>query len=188
MPDHITPELFKHVRHAVERVCHGSFENDKLILTEADLEFRVCAELLNSNIQAIDDSAVHIHAQTNFLKTNDKLGWKPDIVLIPSAQYTVSEDGDLTHRKGYTHWGSAIALELKVLRKNHNTPTILKSVVGDLEKLSQIRDTHYGAVDPVHNFLSAAVVLCRKALPDSHVQVIQDTGRELDIPVWLFNK
>lgn len=187
MPYNITQELFDQVKRAVSLVCERSLANDKLVLTEADLESRIYAELLHSQIPTVDDGSVHIHAQMNFLKPNGSLGWKPDIAIIPDSHYTVSPNGELTYRKGYTHWGSSIALELKLLRTNHRTSGILKGVIGDIKKLSRIRDTHYGEVDPTHTFMGASVILCRQVLPDNCVHMIQETGSRLSIPVWIFN-
>ena len=70
--------------------------------------------------------------------------------------------------------------------KEYNQPYEIS--LGDIEKLKNIRDTHYGEVDRRHNFLCASVVLCRQHLSADSEEAIRVVSECLGVPVWLFNQ
>jgi hypothetical protein len=183
MDEKITPELFARVRDAVERVCQRAQKDRMLIVTEADLQSWIFVELTKDS--AICDCDVYVHTQINYLKEEDCLGHVPDIVLLPSSSYSVNPDGGLHDRKGYTIWGSSIALELKLLR-SHRRDGFILSVKEDLAKLKCIRERHYN-FEQVHKFFAASVILCRQHLSASDVAQLRMASAEAKVEIWIFN-
>jgi hypothetical protein len=180
----INDALFETVRRAVERVCQRAQEDRKLVVTEGDLQSWIFVEL--AEVSTIRESDVHVHMQINYLKDDDSLGHVPDIVLLPSSAYSVNPDGGLYDRKGYTVWGSSIAIELKLLR-SHRSDGFTISVKEDFVKLQRIRDRHY-TPDRDHRFYAASVVLCRQHLPEDDVANLREAAAEAGVQLWIFNK
>lgn len=184
MSDLITEELFRAVESTVRMVGSKALEDEKLVLTEVDLQAWIFAEIVNNPyIESIANGDVHVHTEFNYLKYNRRLGMIPDIVLVPRDHYSVSRDGELHYRKGYTFWGSSIALELKILR-SFRRGSFVASVATDIQKLSRIRQLHYDG-DRNHRFFGATVILCRHNLSNEDEQSLFTNGRQNDIQVWI---
>lgn len=183
MENVITDRLFSSVEQAVRRVCVRAQSDSNLIITEGDLQSRIFAELVGD--ERIIESGAHVHTQINYLKRNGKLGLVPDIVLLAPNAYSVDEDGALHERKGYTVWGSSIAIELKLLRA-HRKDDFIKSVTEDIKKLKGIRDQHYQNYLE-YQFFAASVVFCRQPLSSVDEEILRMSAERLDIPLWLFN-
>ena len=183
MPDDVDQNLFAVVRDAVARLCLRGQEEPKLIITEGDLQSLVFTELVRD--PGILDREIDVHNQINYLKENGALGNLPDIVLLPPSAYSVDADGELHDRKGYTVWGSSIAIQLKLLRSRRQNGFI-ESVEEDFDKLKQIRESHYNQ-DAVHNFFGAVTVLCRQRLATDEVNRLRLYADQAGFELWLFN-
>lgn len=184
MMDNINISLFKSVKSTVENVCRRAQNDSMLIVTEADLQAWIYTELVKN--PKIQESCIHVHSQINYLKKNGRLGNIPDIVLLPSDAYGVDAGGNLHDRKGYTIWGSSIAIELKLLR-DHRSDGFVHSVKKDIAKLKFIRDQHY-AMTNVYSFFAASVILCRQTLADIHVARLHEIAAKAEIDLLIFNK
>ncbi len=179
----ITDSLFLRVRYAVERVFQRYQENHKLVVTEADLQSWIFVELAND--AEISRSEIHIHSQIDYINNDGFLACRPDIVLLPTGAYSVTSDGELYDRKGYTVYGDSIAIEIKFIRSHRNDDPVLK-IKEDIDKLKAIRDRHYQC-DKVYKFFAASVVLCRRRLSEFNVADLRATEAETGISLWLFN-
>ena len=183
MPDDVDKDLFEVVRVAVGRICRRGQVEPKLIITEGDLQSLVFTELVHD--PEILDREIDVHNQINYLKENGALGNLPDLVLLPPNAYSVDTNGELHDRKGYTVWGSSIAVQLKLLR-SHRHDGFLESVEDDFNKLKQIRQSHYNQ-DPDHSFFGAVAVLCRQRLSTDAVNRLGLYADEAGFELWLFN-
>ena len=183
MPDDVDQSLFGVVRDAVARVCRRGQVEPKLIITEGDMQSLVFSEVFRD--PGILDREIDVHNQINYLKENGALGNLPDIVLLPPSAYSVDTNGELHDRKGYTVWGSSIAIQLKLLR-SHRHDGFIESVKEYFDKLKQIRGSHYSQ-DSDHNFFGAVTVLCRKRLSTDTVSRLRLYADEAGFELWLFN-
>lgn len=184
----INESLFDEAKSAIEAVWEECEIRPELILTEADMEARIYSKLLNSQIVSLKDGKVHIHAQLRFLNQDGNLHDCPDIFLIPTEDYSVSPKGALFQRKGYTHWGSAIVLELKLFKTQDKESRFVDKVKEDINKLKRIRETHYGIVDTQSKFFGASVIFCRKKLSKEKEDDIKKEGQSAEVAIWLFQE
>ena len=180
--NYITTGLFKEVMEVVHDVCNTALDNPKLILTEADIQSHLFASLLN--LRQVTDGNVSVHSELNFLKDERTLGHKPDLILLQKNEFCIDSEGELIDRKGYTIWGSSIALELKFFRES-STLYYLRSVITDIEKLANIKEQHYTEQD--YYFFGASVLLCRRTPPANVLSEINQKSIEKNIPFKIYN-
>jgi len=183
MENIITNSLFLSVEQAVARACRRAQQDPKLVITEGDLQSHIFAELIGD--QGVRESGAYVHNQINYLKEDGRLGLVPDIVLLDPDSYSVDENGALHDRKGYSVWGSSIAIELKLLRSNRSNGFV-DGVLDDIAKLKRIRAQHY-TNDTIHRYFAASVVLCRQDLSREGVEQLREAAADSEISLWLFS-
>ena len=126
-----------------------------LILNESDLKcilysklfqyFGAETETLDKNINSIS-----LHTEIPFFNENDKLVFKPDIVLIETYNLSILNSRkfivnlkEITKlpSKGYIFGGNSIIIELKFCRnKNGITKSNILSYKKDIQKIKQIQN------------------------------------------------
>ena len=121
--------------------------NTKNILSEGDMQSWVFTYLqvdLREDSGLLLDNRIGIDCNLSYLsaplRLRGKLNKYPDVIILDTDEYDTHESCDLYDRKGFTAWGSAIMLELKLLRTSNNINNQKKLWEKDIDKLDLIRD------------------------------------------------
>jgi len=181
--DKITTKLFEDVHDVIDKVCRAAIDNPVDILCEADLEVKICAKLA-TDIKNIQIEDIHVRTQIPFLNKNRKLRHIPDIVLLDKTHYSLDATSELYPRKGFTHWGSAIVLELKLMR-GHTKGSVIKDTLTDIKKLAELRTLHYDN-DPNHSYFPAVVLLSKRPLSAVDRHRLQTCADENFVALWIY--
>lgn len=125
-----------------------------LILSESDLKCILYHKLYNyfgTEKPTIDEniSGISLHTEVAFFDENDKLVFKPDIVLIDPKSMSILNSRNFKVKvkeleklpsKGFIFGGNAIIVELKFCRnKTGITPARIRKYEKDVEKIRKIQ-------------------------------------------------
>ncbi len=168
----ITAQLFSKVIDLIADLCVKVSAPDKkeVILTEADLQSWIFYCLQNDLEQAgsgdLCTGDVGVHCNVAFLdEGKSQLNKRPDIILLDKKEYSSNSSGALYKRKGFTVWGSAIMIEIKLCRGISCSSRKLRSWKEDIKKLSKLGEAHFSNRE--ESFFPLFVALCKERIPRS---------------------
>jgi hypothetical protein len=185
----ITKILFDRVTNSVAKFCDDTSMHGRIdVLTEGDMQAWIFHYLQLDLSEAGGGAAesgcnkIGIHCNPYFLtyrqieegidEGKSILNKSPDIVILDKEEYSLCPSGSLFKRKGFTAWGSAIMLELKLLRPMYSISHQAEHWKEDIDKLDLLKRTHYPPGSP-EKFFSLFVLLCRQNLPQDDAVEIQ---------------
>jgi hypothetical protein len=185
----IMEQLFSEAISAIAALldCACLPENSKMILTEKDLQARIVAQLLRdlgAKYGSTDGSMldkIGIHCELSFMH-NGQLRLYPDIAILDTQGYSVDRNGELYQRKGYTVWGNAILIELKLRKSQSSGRSGLDSWEKDIDKLSgMLSNGTYS--DPDSTMFPLFVLFSRGAMDSGLCDEIARYGSDRGVEV-----
>jgi hypothetical protein len=189
----INEELFKRVIATVNSF-RDKWQNSNHInlLTEADMQAWMFHYLLSDLCSdATDDaegdaSKICIHCCTPYLddklRDGGNLRKVPDITILDRREYSIDPQSELFSRKGFTVWGSAIMLEIKLHRPIYSTAALMSNWKADIDKLSGIRRAHFGG-DLGERFFPLFVIFSRQSLSSQEADDIDGYASNNDVAI-----
>lgn len=178
----ISENCLQGVKCAIKEVFSNGRKDPKKFLTEHDLQAWIFRELVTK----LDISAgqnLGIHCQTRFLDQNNNLLLEPDIAIFNQDEYTIGSNGSLTNRKGYTFWGAAILIEIKLIRECRRLP--LYKALADIEKLAQIRELHYSIDTENHEYYPLFVLFSKSPLSEQERMTLKERAQKRAVTLLL---
>ena len=151
-------------------------------LTEHDLQAWIVRRLISDLNAASDNAEVGIHCQPRYLDGDGRLSIEPDIVVFNKGEYSIDPSGELAPRKGFTFWGSSIAIELKLFRGNRTGDVTL--CLRDIRKLAELRSIHYSC-EQRFRFWPLFCVYSRGQIPENLRSAIEFEGAEQEVKVLM---
>ena len=179
----ISKDCFDIVRESIKEVLLLGSQDPKKLLTEHDLQAWIFRDLVTKLDIADTKSNLGVHCQTRFLDSNRLLQIEPDIAIFNSDEYTIEADGALTKRKGYTLWGSAILVELKLVRGCRKVA--LLDAMFDIDKLNLIRDLHYSNPEDTCEYYPLFVLFSRPTLAEADRQRLEEYAISKEVSILL---
>lgn len=133
------------VREAIEQVADDFRNNERIILTERDLQWRICYYLQSKHMCWDPDDEYEIHTEIYWggSEANEQSGhagdYEPDISLIHEQDISIIKDTEVKDRYKFDNIKhKTIVMELKFLGK-HDQLQYCK-IKKDIQKIINLRD------------------------------------------------